>query len=210
MYVYGGSGTYIRMNGGTGMLGYNSGNSEVFQYVGDGSAMWMGPYKSQIVQTVQGGITEIISQDIIESNYVAAASVQGTIISNAVSGEALTFGMLVYLASNNKWIKADADSSTTSTRLLGIVLTTVGGADSKISVLLEGQYSTDVYHDQVASPASPGAPLYISTNAGYVTQTAPTGTGKVVRLIGHNLYGASGRSNVAIVRFKPDATWIQL
>jgi hypothetical protein len=198
------------MNSGTGMLGFDSGDNQMLSYVGDGSAMWMGPNKSQITPTVQGGITEIISQDIITTNYVSAPSVQGTIITRAVSGEALSIGMLVYLGSTNKWFKTDADSSSSSTRLLGVVLTTAAGADSQIAVLLDGQYSTDVYHDQIASPASPGAPLYISTNAGYVTQTAPSGTGDVVRLIGHNLYGASGRANVAVIRFRPDATWIQL
>ena len=208
--MYGGSGYYLRLNGGTGALGYDSGNNQILSYTTSDTTMWMGSNKSQITPTVKGGITEIISQDQIQNDYVSAASVQGTIITKAVSGAAVTIGQVIVLNTANQWVPADADAASTSTKLLGVALTTVGGANSQIAVLLDGIYNTSIYHDQVASPATPGMPLYISTNSGYVTQTAPSGTGKVVRLIGHNLYGTTGRSNVAVIRFKPDNTWIQL
>ena len=63
------------------------------------------------------------------------------------------------------------------------------------------------YHDQFGS-ISIGSPLYISTTAGNVSETAPTNSGEIVRLVGHNIYENS--SNYAVIRFQPDNTWIEL
>ena len=207
--MYGGSGYYLRLNGGTGALGYDSGNNQILSYTPADYTMWMGATKNLVSATIKGGITELLPQSQIESDYVSAISAQGSIITRAVAGASVVTSQLVTLNSSNQWILADADSSTTSTRLLGVALNTAG-ANEFLAVLLEGTYSTQTYHDQLNSPASPGAPIYISTTAGNVTQTAPTGTGKVVRLVGHNLYGTTGRAAAAVIRFKPDATWIQL
>jgi hypothetical protein len=112
---------------------------------------------------------------------------------------------LLYLRDNGKWSRADASAVGASTPLLGIALTD-GVLDDICSVLLDGLISTE-YHAQVGS-AIPGKPLYISTTTGDVTETAPSGTGDVVRLIGHNIYDAG--TNTVIIRFQPDNTWIEL
>jgi hypothetical protein len=65
-------------------------------------------------------------------------------------------------------------------------------------------------HDQISIPASPGAPLYVSTNAGKVTEVAPAVSGDIVRLVGHNVWSATSPQNTAIIRFQPDNTWIEL
>jgi hypothetical protein len=111
-----------------------------------------------------------------------------------------------------KWKVADADATGTSVGLLGIALYATSTAGDITSILLNGIYNTTTYHDQVGTPSTPGDPLYISTNAGYVTQVAPSGIGDVVRLIGHNLYeGSSGRGGTfAVVRFNPDNSWIEI
>jgi hypothetical protein len=131
------------------------------------------------------------------------------IITRAEAGGFITVGQLVVLNSSNQWVAADADSASTSVGLLGICLYSSTSGNST-SILLNGVYSTDTYHDQVSIPATIGDPLYISTNAGYVTQVAPSGIGDVVRLIGHNLYSVSGRSNIAVIRFNPDNSWIEI
>jgi len=122
---------------------------------------------------------------------------------------------LLFLSSSNKWFIADADSVNTSTTLLGIAVSSAA-ANDPVSVLLEGHYSvtTDYpYHDELAT-AVIGAPLYVSTAAGNVTETAPVSGSDVVRVIGHNLYydQVTGRDtkDVVVVRFKPDNTWIEL
>ena len=55
------------------------------------------------------------------------------------------------------------------------------------------------------SGASVGDPLYISTTAGQVTSTAPSGTGDIVRVVGYVANAASG-----IIYFSPDKTWIEV
>jgi hypothetical protein len=79
-----------------------------------------------------------------------------------------------------------------------------------LGVLLRGTVST-TYHDQLATPATPGLPLYVSTTAGSVTQTQPNGTGDVVRLVGHNIASVStGRGTAVTIFFQPDNTWNEI
>jgi hypothetical protein len=76
--------------------------------------------------------------------------------------------------------------------------------------MIDGIISLYSNHDQLATPITPGAPIYVSTTGGNVTETAPSGTGDVVRLVGHNIWGTTSGQDVAIIRFQPDATWIEL
>jgi hypothetical protein len=112
-------------------------------------------------------------------------------------------GQLVYQRDDGTWALADADTNI-SIRLLGIALDS-GVADDPLAVLLNGIYST-AYHNQ-SGTSKPGQPLYISPTTGNVTETAPTTSGQYVRLIGHNI--AEG-TDVVVVRFDPDCTWIEL
>jgi hypothetical protein len=157
-----------------------------------------------------GGITELIDQGTLDTDYMSISAAQGTILTRATSGEAFSVGQLLFLSSSGLWHIADADAAATAIPLLGVATKASTGLNDLTSVLLEGHYSTTTYHDQIATPAKFGAPLYVSTTAGNVTEVEPTGTGDIVRLIGHNIYGQSGRANVAVIRFKPDNTWIEI
>lgn len=130
----------------------------------------------------------------------------GTVLTNqTAAGNAIEPGQLISLRSNGTWELTDADT-TNSTQLLGISLSSVVANASELAVLLEGQIAT-LYHDQLGT-ATPGTPLYISSpTAGNITQTAPTGSGQYVRLIGHNIYN---NTDVVVIRFRPDNTWIEL
>jgi hypothetical protein len=129
----------------------------------------------------------------------------GDVLTQQTAGSSNLFpGMLIALRSNNTWEPADA-TTTNSAFLLGICLSQVGANAGELSVLLEGQVST-TYHGQLGT-STPGSPLYISTTAGNVTETAPSGTGEYVRLIGHNIYD---NTDVVVIRFDPDNTWIGL
>ena len=176
---------------------------------------------SGINTPIVGGITDAVDQGVFQTDYINAGvasnvNAQGFIITNAVAGETISLSQLLFLSSSNKWFLADADSVNTSTPLLGIAVSNAADPDDAISVLLEGHYSVTTsypYHDELAT-ATIGLPLYVSTTAGNVTETAPTATGDVVRAVGHNLYYEqdSGRDTVdiVVVRFKPDNTWIEL
>jgi hypothetical protein len=170
---------------------------------------------------IVGGITDAVDQAIFEIDYINNGSggevaAQGFIITNAIAGEEIDLSQLLFLSSSNKWFRAKADTVDSSTPLLGIA-TSGAGEDEVISVLLEGHYSVTTefpYHEELTT-ATIGAPVYVSAAlTGYITETAPTSSGEVVRVIGHNLYyeQVAGRAttDTVVVRFKPDNTWIEL
>ena len=156
--------------------------------------------------TLNGGVTSNTDYDVIVNAWEDNRFVNGQILTTCESGGTLTAGQLVRLKDDNLWYRADANVSDGSTRLLGIVLRTAPSSGRPISVLLDGIGAME-FHDQL-SGTKPGFPLYISTNAGYVTETAPTTAGDFVRLVGHNIY-EPGLGQV-VIRFQPDNTWLEL
>ena len=56
------------------------------------------------------------------------------------------------------------------------------------------------------SNASAGLPLYISTTAGHIDFTAPSGNGEIVRIIG---YAFQDDTDV-LIYFNPDATYVEI
>jgi hypothetical protein len=87
---------------------------------------------------------------------------------------------------------------------MGIALKTVSGG-ANTDILIDGIIAMD---DTYLVVSSIGEPLYSSTTAGEITNVAPTGTGDVVRIVGHYI-GASFDGEYMIT-FKPDGTWIEL
>jgi hypothetical protein len=85
-----------------------------------------------------------------------------------------------------------------------------------LDVLIDGilNYASSLgIHEQIDDPVTPGAPLYASTTNGKITETAPSSSGNIVKIIGHNISSnvvGEEEVNVAVVRFKPDNTWIEL
>ena len=101
-----------------------------------------------------------------------------------VSGYSSTaVGDLVYLDSDGKWQKTDADAIGTTTGLLGIALE-VKAADAAVKVALPGSivYSTAFITFTV------GAPVYVGETAGAMQLTIPTGTDGTVRVIGWGVH----------------------
>ena len=113
-------------------------------------------------------------------------------------------GQLVFLRHTGDWNLADASSAAnTSINLLGIALKTVTSGNP-VDVLIDGVISMDSSYLTVSSI---GEPLYVDTTAGKITNTAPSGGGEVVRIVGHYIKAETGYS---IITFKPDGTWIEL
>jgi hypothetical protein len=52
-----------------------------------------------------------------------------------------------------------------------------------------------------------GKPVYIGTTSGEYDMTAPSGSGQIIRIVGHVI--AAGAS-VYTIYFRPDNTWIEL
>jgi len=93
------------------------------------------------------------------------------------AGATITFGQVLYLASDGEWALADADASSTCQGLISIALE--GGTDGNaLNVLLNGFMRDDSWN------WTAGGLIYASTTAGGLTQTAPSGTDDVVKIVG--------------------------
>ena len=109
----------------------------------------------------------------------------------------LTAGKLYFLNSSGVWTETDADAISTSDGLLGIAL---GSSPSSDGVLLRGFFDVHSYLSNFVS----GLPVYISTTAGAMDTTLPSGTGDIVRCIGYCT------NTSAVIYFNPESTTLEL
>jgi hypothetical protein len=85
---------------------------------------------------------------------------------------------LVYLNADGEWYEADADATGTSINMLGLALE-VSSDGAALNVALPGCFIRDDTWTWTI-----GGPLYASGTLGAMTQTAPSGSGDVVRVVG--------------------------
>ena len=108
------------------------------------------------------------------------------------AAEALIAGDLVFLDSAGKMAKADADAEATTKGLLAVSTGVVVANASGAFVLIGNMTSSGL---------TTGSTYYVSTIAGEVTATMPSGSGSIVRVIGH----ATSTTNLFV---NPSQTWI--
>ena len=108
----------------------------------------------------------------------------------------LTAGKLYFLNSSGAWTETDADADTTSDGLLGIAL----GSSSSDGVLLRGFFDATSYLSNFVS----GLPVYLSTTAGAMDTTKPSGAADIVRCVGY----CTNTANV--IYFNPESTMLEL
>lgn len=131
-----------------------------------------------------GGLTLRIGETgtIILDQSLSADERWSGITTPATAGATLAVGDLCYLdVTATEWLLADADAAATS-----------GSVTLGICVLAstDGQPTTMFLYGTIRSAAFPasialGAPVYVSTTAGDITATQPTGTDDVIRVVGH-------------------------
>lgn len=97
------------------------------------------------------------------------------------SGVTCAAGDVLAIKSNGKVIKADADAISTC-RVLGVACEAQGSAGGNVRVASVGEMSGN--SGSGYDSLTVGAPVYVSTTAGQITQTAPSGAGDVVFEIG--------------------------
>ena len=136
------------------------------------------------------------SWGVLRAGYFSAYSGLVWTIGDKQAGEALSGGNLVYMKSDGKWWKTDADVEATTKGLLGIAMANIS-ANTAGRVLIFGRVTAAGWSWTV------GAPVYVSCTTGGLTQTAPSGSGDQVRKIGHAL------SSDTII-FNPDATILEI
>ena len=179
-----------------------------------GNTTSSGNYSGSITSTIQVGgevvassanITNITGSNISGSgNYIGSTRYN---ITAAAAGRAL--GDIVYFgecesvekgevynySQDGIWVKADADAASTSTGLIGVALSN----SLPDGFIIRGMVTLSADGGQVSEP------LYLSTTAGRVSSTAPTGTGDIVRIIGYCMHSTTGQ-----VWLSPDNSWIEL
>jgi len=98
------------------------------------------------------------------------------IFDSGTVGESVAFPDLLYLKSDGKWWKADADAAATMPGLRMALESK--SADQTCSMLVHGRVRDDDWNWTV------GGLIYASTDAGAYTQTQPSGTTDQVQVIG--------------------------
>ena len=110
-------------------------------------------------------------------------------------GEAVAFGNTLYLKSDGKWWKADADAAATMPAMRMALAT--ASADATCNTLVSGIARNDSFSLTV------GATLYASDTAGGILDTPVTGTGDQVQKIGQ-------AHSATVFEFKPSSTIVEL
>jgi hypothetical protein len=130
-------------------------------------------YKFSIGRTTSDELPDDISQI---SNDTGGGDVFK--FGSGPGGGSTTAGKLYYLDTDGQWELADADALTTSGVLLAIAMGTSPSADG---MLLRGLFDV---HSNFGGTFNQGTPVYVSTTAGEITATAPSGGGDIVRIVG--------------------------
>ena len=136
-----------------------------------------------------GDVMRTISPVIGTDHAASGASFQGTV------GENVAFGDLCYRKSDGKYWKADANAGTT---MPGVVMALESISANASGLLLKIGFARDDSWSWTV-----GGLIYASTDAGGLTQTAPSGSGDQVQVVGY-AYSAT------VVYFNPDGTLIEV
>lgn len=95
------------------------------------------------------------------------------------AGATIAQSELCYLASDGEWALADADATATTDKFLSLALE-AGTDGNPMKVALPGSFVRDDTWNWTV-----GGAIYAGTTAGALTQTAPSGTDDVVRVVGY-------------------------
>jgi len=108
----------------------------------------------------------------------------------------LTAGKVYYFSSTGTWFETDANAASTATGMLGVALSTTAAG----GLLVRGYAKSTVYYT-----GATGAILYLSTTAGNVTGTAPSGALDIVRIVGYQIDATND-----IIYFNPSNDWVEI
>lgn len=108
----------------------------------------------------------------------------GETISGLLAGDTIAQWDCVYLdPTSGRYEFTDADAVGTSGSVGPIGLATTSGTDGNaLTIVVRGVIRNDGW-----TWSGAGKPLYLSTTAGALTETAPSGSGDVVRVVGYTL-----------------------
>jgi hypothetical protein len=179
--------------------------------IGDGRSKWNSiPYKSggSIVTppsgggstgggSTGGGVSTDPSDIVQDSTHRFVTDAEKALWNGreiGVAGENLSSGDLCYFNTvDSKYYKCDATSETTSSGKLALVDSDVNISNS-FNFIMNGKFAT--------AGLTPGN-YFASDIPGQMTNIAPVGTGKIVRIVGF-------ATSSTIIDFNPSSTFIEL
>lgn len=156
---------------------------------------------STVVQRDASGIIAVsgVTASSINLSMGADGTAVGPKTSDYNAGYTTTLGDLVYLDSSGTWQKANATTATTSGPVrLGIALQGSITSGNPLSVARSGSM---VYMSAAFPTLTVGAPVYVSTTAGAITQTPPSSLDNVIRIIGYAVHADK-------IEFEPSALYV--
>lgn len=140
-----------------------------------------------------------------ENSYADGDALGDILKYNPGTDPTLTLGQVCYLGADGIWAPADADAEATGgSQLLGIAL---GTSPRTHGMLLRGfvQIPSTEILNLPGSGACDGLPIYISTTAGHLDFTKPSGNNDYVRIAGYAIDDDNGD---VLVYFSPGNTWV--
>jgi hypothetical protein len=147
------------------------------------------------IEVFEGGLGATIDYESLPANDLSS---QGPTSSSKNAGTTVGTMDCVYLSGAGTWLLADASSESTAKGLLCIALQSKTSGQA-LKVALSGSF---VRNDAWAW-ANEGDMLYLSAASGMITDTQPTGTDTVVRVVGWII-------SPTVIYFDPSADYITL
>jgi hypothetical protein len=161
-------------------------------------------YNTDIVTNSDVYSKQTISTGIQEDS-VSSATYSGQIIEGTLSG--VSTHQLVYLDTDGAWKPTKAGIAYGANKMLGICVDS-----GKSFILIEGDVPTsdDNTNGAYVAGADHGLPVYVSATTGEMTVTAPSGTGELVRIVGHIYYQSTTDTNWWTMKFRPSNDWYEI
>lgn len=142
-------------------------------------------------KTIQAPLIDYVIEPASDDTY------EGEATNDINAGDTIAQWDLTYLDSTSgRWEFADADAVATSGGVLLALAAAAGTDGNPMNVVFRGVVRNDGW-----TWSGAGKPLYVSTTAGGMTETAPSGASDVIRVVGYTLSDDS-------IYFNPDNTWV--
>jgi hypothetical protein len=177
------------------MKSHNAADSSRYLFIGDpdgGGELYHAGIKK--FETLISGI--YVTGSITLNTGLGDATGEGFSIEATVDTNAFGAGALVMLGADGNWDTSDASIESTCSGMLGIAVDSGTGAGK--TLITKGLYRLDAAYDWTA-----GATLYASEATGELTETAPTTSGAIVRIVGYAI-------SSDVIYFDPDKTYIEV
>lgn len=142
-------------------------------------------------KTIQAPLIDYVIEPGSDDTY------EGEATNDVNAGDTIAQWDLVYLDSTSgRWEFADADAASTSGGVLLALAAAAGTDGNAMNVVFRGVVRNDGW-----TWTGAGKTLYVSTTAGGMTETAPSGASDVIRVVGYTL-------SDDVIYFNPDNAWV--